>query len=399
MREAVIVSCVRTAVGKAPKGVFKDFRPEDLMALILNEVVARTPGVEAGDVEDVIIGNAMVESEHNNIGRVATMRAGFPNSVPATVVSRMCSSGLQAIADACQKVISGMSDIVIAGGVESMSLIGFNGSNMPNPYLADHYPEGVMSMGVTAEEVAARYGVSSEEQTAFSVESHRRAIQAIREGRFKDQILPVEITVKSVDECGNVIVKKKIVDTDEGPRETTSVEGLQKLRTIFKKNGTVTAGNASQTSDAAAAVMVMSREKAEELRLKPLLIFRSFTVIGCDPDVMGIGPSIAIPKALKIAGISLNDIDVIELNEAFASQSIYCIRKLGLDPEKVNPNGGAISLGHPLGCTGAKLTVQLAEELKRQNKRYGIVSMCIGLGMGAAAVFERPMENAAAYGK
>lgn len=320
------------------------------------------------------------------------MRAGFPNSVSATVVSRMCSSGLQAIADACQKIMSGMADVIVAGGVESMSLIGFHGSNMPNPYLAEHYPEAVMGMGYTAEEVAQRYGVSAEDQMEFSVESHRRALRAIKEGRFKDQILPVEVVQKSVDENGNLVEKKILVDTDEGPREGTSVEKLSKLRTIFKKNGSVTAGTSSQTSDAAAAVVVMSREKAESLGLKPILIFRSFTTVGCDPEVMGIGPSIAIPKALKLAKVALEDIDVFELNEAFASQAVYCIRKLGLDKEKVNPNGGAIALGHPLGCTGTKLTIQLAEELKRQNKRYGVVTMCMGLGMGAAAVFERPVE-------
>lgn len=391
MQEAVIVSGVRTAVGKAPRGGLKSCRPEDLMAKILNEVVARTPGIRAADVEDVIIGNAMVESEHNNIGRVATMRAGFPNTVPATVVSRMCSSGLQAIADACQKIMAGMADVVIAGGVESMSLIGFHGSNMPNPYLAENFPEAVMGMGLTAEAVAEKYGISAEEQIEFSVESHRRALNAIKEGRFKDQILPIEVVEKSVDDNGNLVKKKFVVDMDEGPRPGTSVEGLKRLRTIFKKNGSVTAGNSSQTSDAAAAVMVMSREKAESLGLKPILIFRSFTVVGCDPEVMGIGPSIAIPKALKMANLNIKDIDVFELNEAFASQAVYCIKKLGLDREKVNPNGGAIALGHPLGCTGTKLTVQLAEELKRQNKRYGVVSMCMGLGMGAAAVFERQM--------
>lgn len=391
MREAVIVSGVRTAVGKAPRGAFKSCRPEDLMALILNEVVARTPGITAADVDDVIVGNAMVESEQNNIARVSTMRAGFPNTVPGTVVSRMCSSGLQAISDACQKIISGMADVVIAGGAESMSLIGFHGSNMPNPYLAENYPEAVMGMGITAEEVAEKYEVSAEEQMEFAEESHRRALRAIKEGRFKDQILPVEVIEKTVDSNGNLVEKKFTVDTDEGPRPGTTIDGLKKLRTIFKKNGSVTAGTSSQTSDAAAAVMIMSRDKAESLGLKPILIFRSFTVIGCDPDVMGIGPSIAIPKALKLANMNIEDIDVFEINEAFASQAVYCIKKLGLDRQKVNPNGGAIALGHPLGCTGAKLTVQIAEELKRQNKRYGVVSMCMGLGMGAAAVFERPI--------
>ena len=390
MREAVIVSGVRTAVGKAPKGALKDFRPEDLMALVLNEVVDRAPGVKKEDVDDVIIGNAMVENEHNNIARVAIFRAGFPNTVPGTVVSRMCSSGLQAIGDACQKVMTGMADIVIAGGVESMSLIGFNGSNMPNPYLMEHYPETGMGMGLTAEEVAERYNVTEEEQAEFAVESNRRAVQAIKEGRFKSQILPVKVTKKSVNEKGELVVKESIFDTDEGPRPGTSVEGLSRLRKIFKKDGSVTAGNSSQTSDAAAAVLVMSREKAESLGLKPELIFKSFTVIGCDPDVMGIGPSLAIPKALELANVKIEDIDVFEINEAFASQAIYCVRELGIDMEKVNLNGGAISLGHPLGCTGTKLTVQLSEELKRQDKKYGVVSMCIGLGMGAAAVFERP---------
>lgn len=391
MREAVIVSGVRTAVGKAPRGALKDYRPEELLAVVLNELVARTPGITPGDVEDVIIGNAMVENEHNNIGRVATMRAGFPNTVPATVVSRMCSSGLQSIADACQKIMAGMADVVIAGGVESMSLIGFNGSNMPNPYLVEHYPQACMSMGLTAEEVALRYGVGPEAQAAFAVSSNQKAIRAIREGRFEKQIVPVNIVHKSVDPDGNLILKEQLFAVDEGPREGVTVESLLNLRPVFKKNGRVTAGTSSQTSDGAAAVMVMSREKAVSMGLKPMLIFRSFSVIGCNPEEMGIGPSIAIPKALQLANVSVKEIDVFEINEAFASQAIYCMEKLELDTEKVNPNGGAIALGHPLGCTGSKLTVQLANELDRQNKRYGVISMCIGLGMGAAAVFERPV--------
>ncbi|MED4968950.1 acetyl-CoA C-acetyltransferase [Geobacillus sp. NFOSA3] len=388
MREAVIVAGARTPVGKAKKGTLAHVRPDDLGALVVKETLKRAGNYE-GNIDDLIIGCAMPEAEQGlNIARNIGALAGLPYTVPAITINRYCSSGLQAIAYAAERIMLGHSDTVIAGGVESMSLIPMMGHVIrPNAKLAEEAPEYYMSMGHTAEQVAMKYGVSREDQDAFAVRSHQRAAKAIREGKFKDEIVPVEVTVRKVE--NNKLVEKTILfEEDEGVRPDTNMETLAKLRPAFSVNGTVTAGNASQMSDGAAAVMVMDREKAESLGLKPLGKFRSFAVAGVPPEVMGIGPVAAVPKALKLAGLELSDIGLIELNEAFASQSIQVIRELGLDEEKVNVNGGAIALGHPLGCTGAKLTLSLLYEMRRRNVQFGIVTMCIGGGMGAAGVFE-----------
>ncbi|GLH64386.1 MULTISPECIES: acetyl-CoA C-acetyltransferase [Bacillaceae] len=388
MREAVIVAGARTPVGKAKKGTLAHVRPDDLGALVVKETLKRAGNYE-GNIDDLIIGCAMPEAEQGlNIARNIGALAGLPYTVPAITINRYCSSGLQAIAYAAERIMLGHSDTVIAGGVESMSLVPMMGHVIrPNAKLAEEAPEYYMSMGHTAEQVAMKYGVSREDQDAFAVRSHQRAAKAIREGKFKDEIVPVEVTVRKVE--NNKLVEKTILfEEDEGVRPDTNMETLAKLRPAFSVNGTVTAGNASQMSDGAAAVMVMDREKAESLGLKPLGKFRSFAVAGVPPEVMGIGPVAAVPKALKLAGLELSDIGLIELNEAFASQSIQVIRELGLDEEKVNVNGGAIALGHPLGCTGAKLTLSLLYEMRRRNVQFGIVTMCIGGGMGAAGVFE-----------
>jgi acetyl-CoA acyltransferase len=388
VREAVIVAGARTPVGKAKKGTLAHVRPDDLGALVVRETLKRAGDYE-GNIDDLIIGCAMPEAEQGlNIARNIGALAGLPYTVPAITINRYCSSGLQAIAYAAERIMLGHSDTVIAGGVESMSLVPMMGHVIrPNAKLAEEAPEYYMSMGHTAEQVAMKYGVSREDQDAFAVRSHQRAAKAIREGKFKDEIVPVEVTVRKVE--NNKLVEKTILfEEDEGVRPDTNMETLAKLRPAFSVNGTVTAGNASQMSDGAAAVMVMDREKAESLGLKPLGKFRSFAVAGVPPEVMGIGPVAAVPKALKLAGLELSDIGLIELNEAFASQSIQVIRELGLDEEKVNVNGGAIALGHPLGCTGAKLTLSLLYEMRRRNVQFGIVTMCIGGGMGAAGVFE-----------
>ncbi|ASS98303.1 MULTISPECIES: acetyl-CoA C-acetyltransferase [Geobacillus] len=388
MREAVIVAGARTPVGKAKKGTLAHVRPDDLGALVVKETIKRAGNYE-GNIDDLIIGCAMPEAEQGlNIARNIGALAGLPYTVPAITINRYCSSGLQAIAYAAERVMLGHSDTVIAGGVESMSMVPMMGHVVrPNARLAEEAPEYYMSMGHTAEQVAKKYGVSREDQDAFAVRSHQRAAKAIAEGKFNEEIVPVEVTVRKVE--GNKLVEEKVVFTqDEGVRPDTNMETLAKLRPAFAVNGTVTAGNASQMSDGAAAVMVMDREKAESLGLKPLGKFRSFAVAGVPPEVMGIGPIAAVPKALKLAGLELSDIGLIELNEAFASQSIQVIRELGLDEDIVNVNGGAIALGHPLGCTGAKLTLSLLYEMRRRNVQFGIVTMCIGGGMGAAGVFE-----------
>jgi acetyl-CoA acyltransferase len=388
VREAVIVAGARTPVGKAKKGTLAHVRPDDLGALVVKETLKRAGNYE-GNIDDLIIGCAMPEAEQGlNIARNIGALAGLPYTVPAITINRYCSSGLQAIAYAAERIMLGHSDTVIAGGVESMSLVPMMGRVIrPNVKLAEEAPQYYMSMGHTAEQVAMKYGVSREDQDAFAVRSHQRAAEAIREGKFKDEIVPVEVAVRKVE--NNRLVEKTILfEEDEGVRPDTNMETLAKLRPAFSVNGTVTAGNASQMSDGAAAVMVMDREKAESLGLKPLGKFRSFAVAGVPPEVMGIGPVAAIPKALKLAGLELSDIGLIELNEAFASQAIQVIRELGLDEEKVNVNGGAIALGHPLGCTGAKLTLSLLHEMRRRNVQFGIVTMCIGGGMGAAGVFE-----------
>jgi acetyl-CoA acyltransferase len=389
VREAVIVAGARTPVGKAKKGTLANVRPDDLGALVVKETLKRA-GNYKGNIDDLIIGCAMPEAEQGlNVARNIGALAGLPYTVPAITINRYCSSGLQAIAYAAERIMIGQSDTIIAGGVESMSLVPMMGHVVrPNVKIAENAPEYYMSMGHTAEQVAKKYGVSREDQDAFAVRSHQRAAKAIREGKFVDEIVPVEVTVRTVSKDNKILEKTVLFSEDEGVRPDTNIETLAKLRPAFAVNGTVTAGNASQTSDGAAAVMVMDREKAESLGLKPLAKFRSFAVAGVPPEVMGIGPVAAIPKALKLAGLELSDIGLIELNEAFASQAIQVIRELGLDEEKVNVNGGAIALGHPLGCTGAKLTLSLLYEMRRRNEQFGIVTMCIGGGMGAAGVFE-----------
>lgn len=391
LREAVIVGGVRTPIGRAHRGTLRHARPDDLIALVVKSVLERVPQVEPEEVDDVIVGCAMPEGEQGlNIGRIAALHAGLPTSVPGFTVNRFCASGLQAIATAAERIMLGHSDIIIAGGVESMSRVPMTGHRpSPNPTLVDQYPEVYMSMGLTAEVVAERFQISREDQDAFALESHRRAAAAASSGRFDNEIVPVTVTAsRFVD--GKVQHETVVCQADEGIRPDTSAEALAALRPAFKAGGTVTAGNASQVSDGAAAVIVMSAQKAAQLGLHPMAIFRSFAVAGVDPEIMGIGPCKAVPKALKLAGIKLHDVDLIELNEAFASQALQVIRTLEMDPKIVNVNGGAIALGHPLGCTGARQVVTIMNEAARRKSRYGVVTMCIGGGMGAAGVFEFP---------
>jgi acetyl-CoA acyltransferase len=390
MREAVIVSAARTAIGKAPRGGLRGVHTADLAATVIRAAIERAPGLDPKEVEDVILGCAMPEAEQGlNMGRVAALRAGLPVDVPGQTVNRFCASGLQTIALAAQQIMSGMADVLVAGGAESMSLVPMSGHHFaPNPTMAEINPDVYLGMGLTAENVAQKYGVSREDQDAFALRSHQRAAAAQDAGKFKDEIVPVE--VENVwFEGGQRRRATAVVDADEGPRRDTSAAALAKLKPVFAAKGTVTAGNSSQTSDGAAAVVVMSREKAEALGLKPLARFLSFAVGGVPPEIMGIGPVVAVPKALRLAGLTLDDIDLIELNEAFAAQAVAVIRALEMDEEKVNVNGGAIALGHPLGCSGAKLTVQMLHELARRGGRYGLVTMCVGGGQGAAGVIER----------
>jgi acetyl-CoA acyltransferase len=389
MREAVIVAGARTPVGKAKKGTLAHVRPDDLGALVVKETLRRAGNYE-GNIDDLIIGCAMPEAEQgNNMARNIGALAGLSHTVPAITINRFCSSGLQAVAYAAQGIMTGQIDTAIAGGAESMSMIPMMGHVVrPNIKLAETAPQYYMGMGHTAEEVAKKYGISREDQDTFAVRSHQRAAKAIAEGKFVDEIVPVDVTIRTVGHDNKLVEKKIQFSQDEGVRPDTNLETLGKLRPAFSVTGTVTAGNASQTSDGAAALMVMDREKAEALGLKPLAKFRSFAVGGVPPEIMGVGPVVAIPKAVKLAGLELSDINLFELNEAFASQSLQVIRELGLNEEIVNVNGGAIALGHPLGCTGAKLTLSLIHELKRRNEQFGVVTMCIGGGMGAAGVFE-----------
>jgi acetyl-CoA acyltransferase len=389
MREAVIVAGARTPVGKAKKGTLASVRPDDLGALVVKETLKRAGNYE-GILDDLIIGCAMPEAEQGmNMARTIGALAGLPHTVPAITINRYCSSGLQSIAYAAQGIITGQIDTAIAGGAESMSLVPMMGHVIrPNVKLAETAPQYYMSMGHTAEQVAKKYGISREDQDAFAVRSHQKAAKAIREGKFVDEIVPVDVTIRSVGNDNKLIEKTIPFSQDEGVRPDTNLQTLAKLRPAFSITGSVTAGNASQTSDGAAAVMVMDREKAESLGLKPMAKFRSFAVGGVPPEIMGVGPVVAIPKALKLAGLGISDIGLFELNEAFASQAIQVIRELGLDEEKVNVNGGAIALGHPLGCTGTKLSLTLLHEMKRRNEQFGVVTMCIGGGMGAAGVFE-----------
>jgi acetyl-CoA acyltransferase len=390
MREAVIVSAVRTAVGRAKRGTLVDVRPDDMAAAVIREVLERTEPVHAKDIEDVIVGCSYPEAEQGmNVARIALLRAGLPYVVPGQTVNRFCASGLQSIALAAERIIAGFGTCIIAGGTESMTMVPMPGhSYSPNPWLVENYPEVYLTMGQTAETVARKYGVSREEQDAFGYRSHIRAIAAQDAGKFRDEIVPLEVAkvIESADGPSSTTV---CFDTDEGPRRNTSLEAMAGLRPVFAVDGTVTAGNSSQMSDGAAAVMVMERARAEALGLEPLARFLGYAVGGVAPEIMGIGPTVAVPKVLELTGLSLSDIGLIELNEAFACQALVVIRKLGLDPAIVNVNGGAIALGHPLGCTGAKLTVQILNEMARRDVQFGLVTMCIGGGMGAAAILER----------
>ncbi len=389
MHDAVIVSSVRTAVGKSGKGTLRATRPDDLAAVAIKGALDRVPQVEKRDIEDVIVGCATPEAEQGmNVARIASLRAGLPVECSAMTINRFCSSGLQAIALGAERIMVGGADIIVAGGAESMSMIPMGGHKISaNPWLVGNYPDAYLSMGLTAERLARRYGISRQQADEFSLNSHKKAIAAIQGGKFDDEIVPVPVSFTTPN--GSKPKRTEIVfKVDEGPRADTSLDALGSLRPAFHAKGTVTAGNSSQTSDGAAAAVIMSAEKAKQLGLKPLVRFVSFATAGYLPEEMGLGPVFAIPKALKIAGLKLEDIDVIELNEAFAAQALAVIKEAGLDPAKVNPNGGAVALGHPLGCTGAKLTATIIRELKRRNGRYGIVTMCIGGGMGAAGIFE-----------
>ena len=390
MKEAVIVSAVRTAVGKAPKGTLRNTRSDEIGATAIKEAVARA-GVDASLIDDVIMGCAFPEAEQGmNVARTASILAGLPVEASAMTVNRYCSSGLQTIALAAERIMAGGADAIVAGGLESMTVIPMGGNTFrPNPRLADTYPDYYLNMGLTAENLARKYEITREQADEFSYNSHRKALAAIAEGKFKDEIVPMNVFVDEMDEKGRVRRQEIVFAQDEGPRADTSIEGLAKLRAVFHANGTVTAGNSSQMSDGAAAAVVMSADKAAELGIKPLARFISFATAGCLPEEMGIGPVYAIPKALKLAGLTLDQIDVIELNEAFAAQGLSVMKVLEMDPSKINVNGGAVALGHPLGCTGAKLTATVLQELKRTGKRYGMVTMCVGGGMGAAGIFER----------
>ncbi|HXY13127.1 MAG TPA: acetyl-CoA C-acyltransferase [Terriglobales bacterium] len=389
MREVVVVSSVRTPVGRAFKGALRSTRPDELAAIAIKGAIERVPQLDPKEIEDVIFGCAMPEAEQGmNVARIASLRAGLPVEISALTINRFCSSGLQAIALAAERIMAGGADVIVAGGTESMSMIPMGGNKIsPNPWLVDHYPNAYLSMGLTAERVAQRFGVTREQADEFSLRSHKNAVTAIQAGKFNDEIVPVQISFTTPNGS-----KPKRQETtfkiDEGPRADTSLEALSSLKPAFHAKGTVTAGNSSQMSDGAAATVVMSAERAKALGIAPLARYLSFATAGYKPEEMGLGPVFAIPKALKMAGLKLSEMDVIELNEAFAAQSLAVIKEAGLDPEHVNPNGGAIALGHPLGCTGAKLTATIIRELKRRHARYGLVTMCVGGGMGAAGIFE-----------
>ncbi len=381
--EAVILDCLRTPVGKAPKGSLRNTRPDDLAAIVIRRLLEKHPAIAPEEIDDVILGCAMPEAESGmNVARIAALRAGLPDSVPGITINRFCSSGLQAIAMAADRIRSGGAQIIIAGGAESLSMIPMAGNKFaPNPWMVDHLPQIYMGMGLTAEQVQKKYGITRQDADQFAYRSHQHALHAQAEGKFDDELVPVPVN-------GSGMFTK-----DEGPRADTSPEALAKLKPVFQSDGTVTAGNSSQTSDGAAAAIVMSDKKAEALGLKPMARFVSFAVAGVPPEIMGIGPVVAIPKALALAGLKKEDIGVIELNEAFAVQALAVIRKAGLDLDRVNPNGGAIALGHPLGCTGAKLTATILREMHRKDTRYGMVTMCVGGGQGAAGIFENLIRN------
>jgi acetyl-CoA acyltransferase len=389
MREVVIASSVRTAVGKAFKGTLRNTRPDELAAVAISGALERVPQLDRKEIEDVILGCAMPEAEQGmNLARTASLRAGLPVEVSAMTINRFCSSGLQAIALAAERIMAGGAEVIVAGGTESMTMIPMGGHKIsPNPWLVDHYPDAYLSMGLTAERLARRFGISREQADEFSLRSHKNALAAIQAGKFNDEVVPVPVSFTTPN--GSKPKRTEIVfKVDEGPRADTSMEVLASLKPAFHAKGTVTAGNSSQMSDGAAAAVVMSAERARALGIKPLARYVAFATAGYKPEEMGVGPVYAIPKALKMAGLQLSQIDLIELNEAFAAQSLAVIKEAGLDLERVNVNGGAVALGHPLGCTGAKLTASIIRELKRRNARYGVVTMCVGGGMGAAGIFE-----------
>lgn len=388
--DPVIVAAARTPVGKAKRGSLATTRPDELAVLAIQEVLKRAVPLDPADVDDVVLGCAFPEGEQGmNMARMVALRAGLPNTVPAETINRFCSSGLQSIAHGAFAIMAGQAQVVVAGGTESMSMVPMTGLKFsPMPYLAANFPEAFTSMGLTAENVAAKYGITREDQDAFALRSNQLASRAVETGIFDPEIVPVPVEIVEPGKNGSTVTKTFVFKRDEGPRGDSTLEGLARLKPAFKEGGTVTAGNSSQMSDGAAAVVVMTRQKAEALGLKPLVRFVAFAVGGVPPEIMGIGPMVAIPKVLKLTGLSLQDIGVIELNEAFAVQSLAVIRELGLNPEITNVNGGAIALGHPLGCTGAKLTTQLIYEMKRRDVQFGMVSMCIGGGMGAAGIFE-----------
>ncbi len=389
MREVILASSVRTPVGRAFKGTLRSTRPDELAAFAIRGALERVPQLDAKEIEDVILGCATPEAEQGmNVARIASLRAGLPVEVSALTLNRFCSSGLQAIAMAAERIMSGGAEVMVAGGVESMSMIPMGGHKIsPNPWLVENYPDAYLNMGLTAERLAQRLGITREQADEFSLRSHQKALAAIAAGKFDDEIVPVPVSFTTPN--GAKPKREEITfKMDEGPRADTSLEALAALKPAFHAKGTVTAGNSSQTSDGAAAAVVMSAERAKALGIKPLVRYVAFATAGYKPEEMGLGPVFAIPKALKMAGLKLSDIDVIELNEAFAAQSLGVLKEAGLDPDRVNLNGGAIALGHPLGCTGAKLTASIIRELKRRNARYGMVTMCVGGGMGAAGIFE-----------
>jgi acetyl-CoA acyltransferase len=401
MPEAVIVSAIRTPVGRAYKGTLRATRPDDLAALVIKEAIGRVPGLSPNEIDDVILGCAMPEGEQGmNVARIAALRAGLPVETSAMTINRFCSSGLQAIALAADRIRGGGADVIVAGGTESMSMVPMGGNKIsPNPWLVDNYPDAYINMGLGTENIARKFGISREAADQFAMTSHQKAVAAIASGKFRDETVPVEVKTVFLPSNGNGSSLKPapqkpacqsvVFDKDELPRADTSLEALAKLKPAFHVEGSVTAGNSSPMSDGAAAAVVMSDPRAKSLGAKPLARFVAYATAGCPPEEFGIGPVNAIPKALKLAGLRLEEIAVIELNEAFAAQSLAVIQQAGLNPSKVNPNGGAIALGHPLGCTGAKLTASILRELERRNARYGMVTMCIGGGMGAAGIVER----------
>jgi acetyl-CoA acyltransferase len=391
MTDAVIVSAARTPVGKAPAGLLRTTRPDELAAIVLKEALRRAPGVSPDQIDDVILGCAMPEAEQGlNVARIASLRADVPVTASAVTVNRFCASGLQAIASGAERILCGAADAILAGGTESMSLVPMGGNKLsPNPALVREHPDVYLTTGLVAENHAREAQVSREEQDAFALQSHQRAVAAIDAGRFADELVPVPVTLVQGDGNGHPVVQEAVLSIDEGPRRDTSAEALAKLRPAFHANGTVTAGNSSQTSDGAAAVLVMSADRARALNLQPLARFVAYATAGVEPERFGIGPVPAIRKVLERTGLRLEDIDLVELNEAFAAQVIACLRALPIDPDRLNVNGGAIALGHPLGCTGARLTTSLLYEMRRRNARYGLVTMCVGGGMGAAGIFER----------